>query len=441
MRFSRAVAAAACVSLFSLSACSSPQEDPQSAYAGAYLYGTDGNMANEFGALFSEQAGLLDGMKGTLPLTELDQSFVSRLNAAWPGLKDYLFAGETYDAMAISALATQQAGSTDPTAIAKYINGVTTGGIICRTIASCLDLARDGKQISYRGITVRYGFTDVGEPSTTSYGTVHFSAENQLDSGKTEFLGTGNERDVTAKAAPKPVKNGTTDKPLKFGGLLSKTGALAYTTPPMAAAAKLAIAEINAAGGVLGKDVEWVEGDDGTDPSVAMATIDRHAAAGVQILIGPGASGVALGSLPEALKNGMIMFSPCNTSASLTTVDDKGLYFRTAPSDILQARAIADVILRDGGRKVAIVAHSANYGTNLAKDVVKELVKAGLSDIDVQTYTYQVTDDGSVKDTGELAQIANQIVPTKPDGVLVIGYSESAEAIKALSTAGAVIRH
>ncbi|MEV4410592.1 ABC transporter substrate-binding protein [Catellatospora sp. NPDC049609] len=442
MRISRAVLAAACVSLFTLSACGSTPEDQDSSnYQGAYLYGTDGNMANEFGALFKEQTGLLDGMKGTLPLTELNQSFTSRLNAVWPGLKDYLFAAETYDAMMISALAAQQAGTTEPTKIAQYVNGVTSGEIVCRTFESCVALAQDGKSIAYRGITVRHGFTEAGEPSTTTYGTVHFSSSNQLDNGKTEFLGTGDEHAASGKKPPRPVKGGKSDTPLKFGGLLPQTGALSYTTPPMAAAAKLAVTEINAVGGVLGKKVEWVDGNDGTDPNVAKATIAQHAAAGVHILIGPGASGVALGSLPEAVKNGMIMFSPCNTSASLTTVDDKGLYFRTAPSDILQARAIADVILRDGDRKVAIIAHSGNYGTNLAKDVVKELVKAGLSEIDVQTHIYQITDDGSVKDPAELAKIAGDIVPTKPDGVLVIGYSESAEVIKALSTAGADIRH
>ncbi len=442
MRISRAVIAAACVSLLALAACGSSQDDPENPnYQGAYLYGTDGNMANEFGALFKEQAGLLDGMKGTLPLTELNQTFTSRLNAVWPGLKDYLFAAETYDAMMISALAAQQAGTVEPTKVAQYINGVTSGDIACRTFQSCLALARDGKSIAYRGITVRHGFTDAGEPSTTSYGTVHFSSANQLDNGKTEYLGTGNELNASGKKPPRPVKNGTSTVALKFGGLLPQTGALAYTAPPMLAAAKLAVKEINDVGGVLGTKVEWVDGNDGTDPRVATATIAKHATEGVHILIGPGASGVALGSLPEAVKNGMIMFSPCNTSASLTTADDKGLYFRTAPSDILQARAIADVILRDGDRKVAIVAHSGNYGTNLAKDVVKELVKAGVSEIDVQTHIYQITDDGSVKDKAELERIAGDIVSVQPDGVLIIGYSESAEMVKALSTAGAVLRH
>ena len=46
------------------------------------------------------------------------------------------------------------------------------------------------------------------------------------------------------------------------------------------------------------------------------------------------------------------MISPSNTSAALSKADDAGFYFRTAPSDVLQARAIADMIMRDGVRKV-----------------------------------------------------------------------------------------
>ncbi|WP_155369084.1 ABC transporter substrate-binding protein [Catellatospora vulcania] len=442
MRFSRAVIAAACASLLTLSACSSGPDDSQNpAYQGAYLYGTDGNMANEFGAIFKEQPGLLNGMKGTMPLTELDESFLQRLRSVKPGLKDLLFAGEAYDAVVISALAAQQAGSTEPDKIAKYINAVTVGGNICRSIKQCLNLAKTGKAISYRGVTVRYGFAEAGEPATTSYGTVHFDSANQLDNGKTEYLGTGNERDVTGQKPPAPVKGGTTDKQLIFGGLLPKTGALAYTTPPMEAGALLAIAEINDEGGVLGKKVKWIDGDDGTSPVKAKATIASHHAAGVQVLIGPGASGVALASLEESIGYGMVMFSPCNTSPDLTGYDDKGLYFRTAPSDVLQARALADVMLRDGLQKIAIVTHSDNYGKKLAEGVTKELVRAGVTEVNVQTYVYQITDGGEVKDQAELTKIANQVIPTRPDGVLVIGYSESAGAIKALAAAGATIRH
>ncbi|GHJ50652.1 hypothetical protein Cs7R123_79940 [Catellatospora sp. TT07R-123] len=443
MRIPRAVAAAACVSLLTLAACSNKADDPRAAeYPGAYLYGTDGNMSNSIADFLKEKPGALNGMKGTLPMTPLDGAFVAKLRAITPGLKDFTYAGETYDAVVVAALAAQQAGSTDPADIAKYINGVTTDGLACKTPAQCLSMARKGDDIAYRGITVRYGFTDAGEPATTMYATMHFDASNQVDSGKTEFLGTGNESDVSSTKAPKPVKDGKSSTPLTIGGLLPQHGGLAPALPPMAAAAKLAITEINAAGGVLGKPVKWIDGDDGTDPKVARATINSHKAAGVSVLIGPAGSGVAVATLPDAVRNGLIMFSPSNTSSTLSTADDKGLYFRTAPSDILQARALADVMVRDGGRRYAIIARNDDYGTKLANDTKKELINAGVSESEIRSFTYQLTDDGNVKDENELVRIAQEIKSAQLDGVLIVGfYEDSAQAIAKLVDASVLIRH
>ena len=64
-----------------------------------------------------------------------------------------------------------------------------------------------------------------------------------------------------------------TGAPLKIGGLLPKTGDLSIAYPPLAAGATLAIKEINAAGGVLGEKVVWVDGDDGTSVAVAKQTV------------------------------------------------------------------------------------------------------------------------------------------------------------------------
>lgn len=443
MRISRAIAAATCVSLLvSMAACNNNADPQVAGYSGAYLYGTDGNMSNGFGDLFADKPGMIAGMKGTVPMTELSDEFVDQLRKADSKLKDFSYAGEAYDAVVISALAAEMAGSSDARQIAKQINGVTTGGTVCRTVKACLDSARAGTNIAYRGVTVRYGFTDAGEPATASYATLHFDASNQVDNGKTEFLATGNELDVTKVEPPKaPTKQQTGATPLTFGALMPVTGKLSFISGPMLAAARVAIAEINAAGGVLGKPVVWHDGDDGTSVKVATQWIGKHKEAGVQVLIGTGASGVALATLPEAVKDGMIMFSPSNTSASLTTADDKGLYFRTAPSDILQARAIADVMMRDGVRRITIIAHSENYGTKLQADVRKELVTAGLSEAAIQVLVYQVADGGAVKDQNELVTIAGQVTAFRPDGVLVIGYEESADAIKALAAAGQALRH
>ncbi|GIF74716.1 ABC transporter substrate-binding protein [Asanoa siamensis] len=430
--------------VLTIAACGEDAPPPQtadSAATPARLYGTDGNMINSFADEFKDQAGMLVGMKGTTPLTPLSEDFKARLKALRPNLTDNTYAGETYDAVVISALAAEQAGSTDPGAIANQINSVTTGGTECETVQACLALARAGTDLNYRGVSLtRGGFTDAGEPSTASYATLHFGSGDRLDDSKTEYVGAGDESTTTTKKPPASEGGGATGLgPLKIGGLLPETGDLALAYPPMEAAAALAIKELNAAGGVFDKDVEWATGDDGTNPEVAKQTMQKHIAEKVSVIIGAGASSISRAVLPDVVKAGLVLFSPCNTDAGLSTIDDKGLYFRTAPSDILQGRALADVILRDGPRKVAIVARNDSYGTGLQGNVKAELEKAGFPVDMIEILTYEPPTPAAPDI--DFSAGANQLKSAGPDGVLVIGFGESAQIIKAMDKAGVQIHH
>jgi ABC-type branched-subunit amino acid transport system substrate-binding protein len=197
----------------------------------------------------------------------------------------------------------------------------------------------------------------------------------------------------------------------------------------MFAGVKLAIGEINALGGVLGREVQYSDGDDGTDPKVATATVERLIAEGVQVIIGAGASGITNAVLPTTIAAGVVLFSPCNTAAALSNYDDKGLYFRTAPADDLQAAALTNIIMRDGVRKLVIVARDDAYGKGLMDSVKANLVRAGLADADVITMPYN-------GDTPDFTKLGDDVRAVGPDGVLIIGYDESATAYEALFKAG-----
>ncbi|WP_422772672.1 ABC transporter substrate-binding protein [Plantactinospora sp. WMMC1484] len=440
-----ALSAAACAALL-LTGCGSDGEGEaeQAQPTQVHLYGTDGNMQNSFKAEFEQPTGLLKGMKGTTPLTPLSEDFKNRLRRQDPKLSDFLYAAETYDAVVISAIAAQLAGSTEPAQIARQIVGVTTGGERCDSVADCLDLARAGRDIAYRGVSLnRGGFTDAGEPSTASYATLHFGTDEQLDEGKTEFLGAGDESTASVKKPP-AAKRQTRDveeesgAPLKLGGLLPRTGDLALAYPPMGAGAALAIDDINAAEGVLGEPVEWVDGDDGTNPDTAKATVARHVTAGVHVIIGAGASGISRAVLPDVVAAGLVLFSPSNTDAGLSTIEDNGLYFRTAPSDILQGRALADMILRDGPSRIALIARKDSYGEGLQGNVRAELERAGHgSDVRLFTYDPPATPDAPPVD---FSQGAKEIKQFGADAILVIGFGESARVIEALAAAGVNIQ-
>jgi ABC-type branched-subunit amino acid transport system substrate-binding protein len=427
-------AAVTAVLLLAATACGNqgtPVEDPLAGPANAIrLYGSDGNMLNAVGERLKDYPDSLAGMKGTAPFTRLPRTFRDRLRTIDRGLKDDLYAGESYDAVAISALAAQIAGSTRSRAIANQITGVTTGGTVCESLARCFDLVADGRDIAYRGISLRLsGFTDAGEPAAGTYGVLRFTEQNRLDEAQTEFVPAGDPNQASRQRPPRPGSASDDEAPLRIGALLPHTGSLSSAGPPMFAGAQLAVREINQLGGVLGKDVEWFDGDDGTDPVKAKATVQRLVQRGVQVIVGAGASGITKAVLPVTVAAGVVLFSPCNTAAELTSAADEGLYFRTAPPDGLQATALTDIIMRDGVRKLAIIARDDAYGKGLMDSVRERLIQAGLNASDVKTVPYN-------SETPDFSGLGDDIKTFDPDGVLVIGFDETADAIGELWKAG-----
>jgi ABC-type branched-subunit amino acid transport system substrate-binding protein len=430
-------AAVVSIAVFAASGCAGKAQNVQDPFARSpdqiFLYGTDGNMLNTVGAMVKDYPNGLAGMKGTAPLTRLSETFRSRLRSIDSGLKDNLYAGETYDAVVISALAAQAARTTSPRAIANQINGVTTGGQTCESVTECFGLLAAGKDIAYKGISLRLGgFTDAGEPSAGTYGILRFASNNTLDDSLTEFIQAGDMAAVSKKAPP-PPGNPAAGEPLAIGALLPKTGSLGLAGPPMFAGLKLAIDDVNHAGGVLGKPVRYVDGDDGTDPDIAKKTAQRLIGEGVQVIIGAGASSISLAVLPQTVAAGVVLFSPCNTSAELTDADDKGLYFRTAPPDGLQATALTDMIMRDGVRRIVIVARDDSYGQGLMDSVRNDLLRAGLSDADVKTIPYD-------QNKADFTSLGGVVKDFAPDAVLIVGFDESADAATSIMKAGLKVR-
>jgi ABC-type branched-subunit amino acid transport system substrate-binding protein len=431
--------------LLAASGCSSTAQSDSNAATNQEirLYGTDGNMANSFGDALKDSPAVLAGMKGTTPLTPLSDDFKRRVKAVDPTLTDFNYAGESYDAVVIAALAAEAGKTVDPASIAKQLIGVTTGDNVCETPAACIAAAKSGKDFKYRGISLRRsGFTEAGEPSSAMYGVLNFGRNNTIDDAKTEFVGAGDEKTENKTPAPpagNPPKGNNSNKPaLKIGLLLPKTGALGFMGPPMFAAAKLAVKEINEAGGVLGQPVQVEEGDDGTNPDVAKATVERFITGGVHVIIGAGASGVSKAVIPRVVQAGKVMISPSATSDELTKIDDKGLFFRTSPPDVLQAKAVADIIMRDGHTKVAIIAREDTYGSGLAEGVRKDLVAAGINQSNMKILKYEAKDTYDAKADGPklFNPLASQVKAFGATAILLVGFDESALAIKALITEG-----
>src|SRR3954470_24133285 len=396
------------------------------------VYGTDGNMGNALGEDFKDK-GSLAGMSGTTPLTNLNDDFKKRLLTIDPALKDYNYAGETYDAITITALAAQMAGTNDANTFKAFVNGVTVGGDKCTDFKTCLAIINANGNPDLDGITGPLSFTDPGEPAQASFGLLHFGDDHKIADSKTKFVLAGDEKNATTNEGPnggKPAAPNATGGPLIIGTLLPQTGNLAFLGPPEIAGAKLAIQDINAAGGVLGQPVQLVEGDSGdASTDTATQTVDRLLQSGVNAIIGAASSGVSLTFIDRITSAGVLEFSPANTSDKFTTYNDNGLYFRTAPPDLLQAQALADLITGDGNNTVGILARNDSYGTGLGDHTQKDLLSAGLSDKDIQKIVYDPQASNFDSEVQKMVDFA-------PDAIIVIGFEESSKIIQGLNAQG-----
>ncbi|MDQ6874444.1 MAG: ABC transporter substrate-binding protein [Actinomycetota bacterium] len=215
---------------------------------------------------------------------------------------------------------------------------------------------------------------------------------------------------------------------LKIGTLLPATGSLAFLGPPEIAGVQLAIKDINAAGGVNGKPVTLTQGDSGdTSTNIASQTVTRELNENVSAIVGAASSAVSLKVIDKITGAGVIQISPANTSDKLTAYPDKGLYFRTAPPDLLQAQALSELVLSDGGSKLGILALDDPYGTGLAKNTEKDFTDGGGQVVKKIIYDPQATSFRT-----EVAQIK----AAKPDAVAVIGFDESAKIIQTMNEQG-----
>jgi len=393
------------------------------------VYGTDGNMGNALGESFTAP-GSLAGMKGTTPLTDLGSEFTDRLREIDPNLQDYNYAGETYDAVVVTALAAQAAGTNDANTFKEYINGITVGGEACTDFAACLEIINNGGNVDYNGISGPLSFADAGEPAEASFGILQFGEDNQLDEAATDFVLAGDSANATTDEGPAYAAPGATGEPLVIGTLLPLTGNLAFLGPPEVAGARLAVNDINAAGGVLGQPVQLIEGDSGdASTDTATQTVDRLLQGGVNAIIGAASSGVSLTVIDRITGSGVVQFSPANTSDQFTDYNDNGLYFRSAPPDTLQARALSDLIINDGNNTVGIMALNDPYGTGLMENTRQNLIAAGLAEDSIQTLTY---DPQAANYDAEI----QQMVDFAPDAVVVIGFEESARIIESLNSQG-----
>ena len=208
--------------------------------------------------------------------------------------------------------------------------------------------------------------------------------------------------------------------PITLGISLGFTGPLESLAPSMAAGAEMAMAEVTASGQLLGgKAVTSVRGDSTCiDASAAVAVAERLITSdGVDGIVGAMCSGATTAMLTNvAVPNGMVMISPSATSPALSTVDDNGLFFRTAPSDAAQGVVMANIILERGIDTVAVTYTNNDYGLGLANSFQEAFAAAGGTVTLVAAHEDERADYSA--EVGALASAGG-------DALVVAGYVDS----------------
>jgi branched-chain amino acid transport system substrate-binding protein len=218
------------------------------------------------------------------------------------------------------------------------------------------------------------------------------------------------------------------DGELLVGTLLPKTGSLAFLGPPEFAGVDLAIKEINAAGGVLGKPVRVIHTDSGdTKTPIATTSVGKLIQDKADVIVGAASSSVTLSVIDKVTGAGILQISPANTSIKLTDYDDKGLYWRTAPPDLFQGRVLGDLALEDGNETLAILALQDAYGEGLADQMEKAFTAGG-----GEVVLKKIYDPKAANYAAEVAEVKSK----NPDAIAIIGFDETKKIVPALTQAG-----
>lgn len=221
-------------------------------------------------------------------------------------------------------------------------------------------------------------------------------------------------------------ESSTADLTLKLGSLLPQTGSLSFLGPPMESGVGLAVKEVNDAG--AGVTIELTAEDEGdTDTKAYETSITKLQGAGVSAIVGAAASGVSRLILDGNVSAGVLQISASNTGPDFTDWDDNGLYFRTAPSDLLQGEVLGNLIAEDGAKTLGVIYQNDAYGTGLFDNIKSTFEGAGGEVVADASYN---VGDGQFD-----AQVAT-IVAENPDAVAIVSFDQFKTIAPLLVNAG-----
>jgi branched-chain amino acid transport system substrate-binding protein len=199
---------------------------------------------------------------------------------------------------------------------------------------------------------------------------------------------------------------------VKIGLMAPLTGAWASEGQEMKKNVELLAAELNAKGGVNGKQVEVVVEDDGGDPRTASLAAQRLTTKGVVAVIGTYGSAVTEATQNIYAEAGVTQVANGSTAVRLT---EKGLknFFRSCPRDDEQGRVGASTLMKMKAKKIALLHDSSAYSKGLA-DEINAILKAEKANV--------VFFDALTPKEQDYSAILTKLKAAGPDVVFFTGY-------------------
>jgi ABC-type branched-subunit amino acid transport system substrate-binding protein len=277
-----------------------------------------------------------------------------------------VFTSQSYDSVAILTLANAAAGENSGPAVKEQMRRIANPGgdeYGPESFVDAVEAAANGDDINYQGASSATNFDENGDPASAAYAVWEFG-----DDG-TETMTTRNfESDSPEGAGPTADSApGGMGREAMVGILLPQTGDLASVGGPMIQAAELPAMQVNNSD--LDFSVSTQVQDTQTLPDPGTQAANTLVQSGVPAVCGSASSGVNVPvSTSVFIPNQTVGCSPSSTALSVTNLEDDDFIFRTAPSDRLQGRVMAQIASEDLGTDTAATLYVNNdYGQQLSE--------------------------------------------------------------------------
>ncbi len=196
---------------------------------------------------------------------------------------------------------------------------------------------------------------------------------------------------LAASAACDDADGSDTETPYRVGVMESLTGPGESYGVVANQSKRMALDEINAAGGVDGRPIEFVVEDSMCSAQGAVTAYRKLTSVdGVKIILGPSCSGAMLGAAPLAEADGVVLFSGMASNADIANAGD--YIFRTQISDIEVGRLTGDLLWADGVRRLATITEATDYAEGVRHNTVERFEAHGGRVVASEAFASDVTD-------------------------------------------------